>query len=145
MFSSFFGKLSCFGIGVLGIAVICLMIALASAKSANVELHDSVRKWQDRYSIVAGAQQETEAENANLRKTLQELEASLSDWKVRYEQIQTGYVRTQEQLRQLRAENPGIREFLDTPVPFDLWRVLFPEHNTPGNSTGGQDGEGKNP
>lgn len=144
MFSSFFGKVMVASLVLLGVVVLFLFSAVDTLRVENADLCKSLAEWQQKYKTIAHAQQETEAENADLRKSVQDLESSLSNWKGRYDEIQTGYVRTQEQLRQLRAENPGVRDFLDTAVPFDLWRVLFPEQYT-GNGTDHQDGKSDAP
>lgn len=144
MFSSFFGKVVFVTLILMGVVIIFLFATVGSLRTENADLYLSLADWQQKYKTMEIAQQETEAENADLRKSVQDLEASLSSWKGRYEEIQTGYARTQEQLRQLRAENPGVRDFLDTAVPFDLWRVLFPEQYT-GNGADYQDGKSEAP
>lgn len=128
----------------MGVVIIFLFATVGALRTENADLHLSLADWQQKYKTMEIAQQETEVENADLRKSVQDLEASLSNWKGRYDEIQTGYARTQEQLRQLRVENPGVRDFLDTAVPFDLWRVLFPEQYT-GNGTDYQDGKSEAP
>lgn len=101
----------------------------ASTKERNGQLQGDIAAWKSKHDIAIQAQTEAERGKKELQQEKEALDASLLDWKEKYDSINQLHSTSQSKLRSLGAENREMRDFLASPVPDDIWRVFFPHHS----------------
>lgn len=86
-----------------------------------------ISAWQEKHATAVTAQQMSEQAVERLQQREKDLMDELASWRKEYEAIDRKNTEAQRRIRKLEAENATVRDFLDTHVPDELWRVLFPK------------------
>lgn len=116
-----------FGAAIIVLFVFWLIYSFVQEMRDNRQLEAAVVKWESKYDLVLMTQQAAEEQIAKLLEESESLQQQLLVWQQNYKAIETKNKQAQSRIKQLEIDNETVRGILNTPIPDELWRGIFPD------------------